>query len=82
MVLILWYKISSNYDKELSLTGERGITKPAPKNPQVRRLIMEEYSRNEQEEILQRETSENYWFAFVLIRFRVSDIPKSLPDIP
>jgi hypothetical protein len=31
--------ISSNYDTELSLTGERGITKSAPKNPQVRRLI-------------------------------------------
>jgi len=30
---------SSNYDKELSLTGERGITKSATKNPQVRRLI-------------------------------------------
>jgi hypothetical protein len=28
---------SSNYDKELSLTGERGITKSASKNPQVRR---------------------------------------------
>ena len=37
----LWrgLKISSNYDKELSLTGERGITKPSTKNPQVRRRI-------------------------------------------
>jgi hypothetical protein len=31
--------ISSNYATELSLTGERGITKSATKNPQVRRLI-------------------------------------------
>jgi hypothetical protein len=30
---------SSNYDTELSLTGERGITKSATQNPQVRRLI-------------------------------------------
>jgi hypothetical protein len=30
---------SSNYDKELSLTGERGITKPSTKNPQARRLV-------------------------------------------
>jgi len=30
---------TSNYDTELSLTGERGITKSATKNPQVRRLI-------------------------------------------
>jgi hypothetical protein len=30
-------KNTSNYDKELSLTGERGIT--STKNPQARRLI-------------------------------------------
>jgi hypothetical protein len=33
------FTISSNYDTELSLTGERGITKSASQNPQVRRLI-------------------------------------------
>jgi hypothetical protein len=33
----------------LSLTGGRGITKPSTKNPQARRLIMEEYRRSGQE---------------------------------
>jgi hypothetical protein len=32
-------RISSNHDTDLSLTGERGKTKSAPKIPQVRRLV-------------------------------------------
>ena len=38
--------ISSNYDTELSLTGERGITKSVPNKPSSQEALMEDYRRN------------------------------------